>query len=89
MFGPKIKLEKGLYERAKKCAELAGYSSVDEFIVHLIEKELAQLEGAESDAVSIGWAIGPRDGADYAGLIGASLDRLGIEPAGTIERRQQ
>ncbi len=49
MFGPKIKIEKGLYERAKKCAELAGYSSVDEFIVHLIEKELAQLEGAESD----------------------------------------
>jgi hypothetical protein len=49
MFGPKIKLEKGLYGRAKKCAELAGYSSVDEFIVHLIEKELAQLEGAESD----------------------------------------
>jgi hypothetical protein len=49
MFGPKIKLEKGLYERARKCSELAGYSSVDEFIVHLIEKELAQLEGAESD----------------------------------------
>ena len=49
MFGPKIKLEKALYDRAKKCAELAGYSSVDEFIVHLIEKELAQLEGADSD----------------------------------------
>jgi hypothetical protein len=50
MFGgAKIKIEKALLERAKKCAELAGYSSVDEFITHLIEKELSQLEGADSD----------------------------------------
>ena len=50
MFGGgKIKIEKGLYERAKKCADLAGYSSVDEFITHLIEKELSKLEGAGSD----------------------------------------
>jgi len=50
MFGgAKIKIEKDLFERAKKCADLAGYSSVDEFITHLIEKELSKLEGAESD----------------------------------------
>jgi predicted CopG family antitoxin len=50
MFGgTKIKIEKDLYERARKCAGLAGYSSVDEFITHLIEKELSKLEGAESD----------------------------------------
>ena len=50
MFGgAKIKIEKGLYDRAKKCAELAGYSSVDEFITHLIEKELSHLEGAQND----------------------------------------
>jgi len=50
MFGgTKIKVEKDLYERAKKVSGLAGYSSVDEFIVHLIEKELAKLEGAQGD----------------------------------------
>ena len=50
MFGgAKIKVEKDLYERAKKVAGLAGYSSVDEFIVHVIEKELAKLEGAQND----------------------------------------
>jgi predicted CopG family antitoxin len=50
MFGgAKIKVEKDLYERAKKVAGLAGYSSVDEFITHLIEKELGKLEGAQDD----------------------------------------
>ena len=46
---PKIKLDKDLYSRVKKFAELAGYSSVDEFIIHALEKELAQLEGAEDE----------------------------------------
>jgi predicted CopG family antitoxin len=51
MFGgTKIRVEKDLYERAKKVAGLAGYSSVDEFITHLIEKELAKLEGAQDDS---------------------------------------
>lgn len=50
MFGgAKIRIEKGLYERAKKVAEIAGYSSVDEFITHLIEKELAKIEDAKGD----------------------------------------
>jgi metal-responsive CopG/Arc/MetJ family transcriptional regulator len=47
--GEKIKIDKNLLERAKKFASAAGYSSVDEFIAHLIEKELANLEGAEDD----------------------------------------
>lgn len=46
---PKIKIDKNLYERVKKIAEIAGYSSVDEFIIHALEKELAKLEGADSD----------------------------------------
>ena len=46
---PKIKLDKDLYSRVKKFAELAGYSSVDEFVIHALEKELAQLEGAEDE----------------------------------------
>jgi hypothetical protein len=36
----KIKLDPGLYERAKGAAQTAGYSSVDEFIAHCIENEL-------------------------------------------------
>lgn len=52
MFGSenKIKLDKDLIARCKKVAELAGYASHEEFIVHIIEKELAQFEGAQSDA---------------------------------------
>ena len=45
----KIKIESGLFGRLKKAAGLAGYSSVDEFITHMIEKELAAIEAAEDD----------------------------------------
>ena len=46
----KIKIDSNLYDRVKKVAEMAGYSSPGEFIVHVIEKELAKLESADSDA---------------------------------------
>ena len=50
MFGSvKVKLDKDLVDKIKKYAELAGYSSPDEFITHALEKELAQLEDAGSD----------------------------------------
>jgi len=45
----KIKIDSALYDRVKAVSEKAGYSSPDEFIVHMIEKELAVLEAAESD----------------------------------------
>lgn len=45
----KIKLDNNLYERVKKVSELAGYAAPEEFIVHVIEKELSMLETAESD----------------------------------------
>lgn len=45
----KIKIDDDLYARVKKFAELAGYSSAEEFIIHALEKELAKLEGAGSD----------------------------------------
>lgn len=44
-----VKLDKDLIARVKKCSELAGYTSPEEFIEHIVEKELARLEGAESD----------------------------------------
>lgn len=46
----KIKLDDNLYERVKKVSEVAGYAAPEEFIVHALEKELAMLEGADSDA---------------------------------------
>ena len=45
----KVKIDSGLYNRAKKVVEAAGYSSIEEFITHIIEKELTKYEAAESD----------------------------------------
>jgi len=45
----KIKIDSKLLSRAKKAAEEAGYSSVEEFVTHLIEKEIAQYESGEVD----------------------------------------
>jgi len=46
---PKIKLDKDLYSRVKKFARIAGYSSVEEFVIHALEKELAKLEGTDDE----------------------------------------
>jgi metal-responsive CopG/Arc/MetJ family transcriptional regulator len=44
MGSAKIKIDKDLYERAKKVAEIAGYSSVEEFISHTLESAIQQLD---------------------------------------------
>ena len=49
IFGSRIKLDTALVARAKRYADLAGYSSVEEFITHVLEKQLAQLEDAASE----------------------------------------
>lgn len=50
MFGSKIKIDKDLLNKIKKYANVAGYSSADEFIHHVLEKEVAKLEeGGDSD----------------------------------------
>jgi predicted CopG family antitoxin len=46
MFGRKIKVSDELYEKLKKVAEKKGYSSVDEFVTHVLEK--AALEADDS-----------------------------------------
>ena len=51
MFGSKIKLDKDLMEKIKKYAQMAGYSSPEEFIVHALEKEIAKLEESDDEAV--------------------------------------
>ncbi len=49
MWGSKVRIDKGLLEKATRYAQVAGYSSVEEFINHVVEKELAQLEDADSE----------------------------------------
>ena len=46
----KVKLPGDLLKRAEAAAETAGYSSVTEFITHLIERELTKIETAVSDS---------------------------------------
>ncbi len=48
MFSNRVKIDDDLYAKAKQCAELAGYSSADEFIQHVVEKEINQIMGADS-----------------------------------------
>ncbi|MCI0453199.1 MAG: hypothetical protein L0Z51_12595 [Candidatus Latescibacteria bacterium] len=54
MFGKKgIVLDPGLLERAKQAAAKAGYASVDEYVAHLVERELNRSEDAGADAEDI------------------------------------
>jgi len=46
---PKIKIDDALYDRVKKVAETAGYASADEFIIHIIERELGKVEVADDE----------------------------------------
>jgi len=47
MFGSSIKLDKALLARVKRISDLAGYSSVNEFVTHALEKELQRLESGD------------------------------------------
>lgn len=47
MSSQKIKIEGDLLEKAKQCAEALGYASVDEFVVHTVEKEIKRMSTPE------------------------------------------
>jgi len=55
VFGRKIAIEDDLFEKLKKCSETAGYSSPEEFALHVLEKEVDRIltgageGGGESD----------------------------------------
>ena len=50
MFGrSSVKLDNALLDRVRRLAARAGYASAEEFIVHVLEKELAKLEDAGSE----------------------------------------
>lgn len=45
----KVKIEPGLLDRAKRAAQVAGYSGVEEFIADCIEKEIRRLKVEETE----------------------------------------
>jgi hypothetical protein len=44
MPGQSVKLKKELWARLTKAARIAGYSSTEEFVDHVLEREVAKLE---------------------------------------------
>ena len=49
MAGTTIKLNKDLWARVKRVSDAAGYSEPQEFIEHLLDKEIAKLDEAQSN----------------------------------------
>lgn len=52
MFGGstvKVKLDRDLVDKLRKVADVAGYATVDEFITHVLEKEMLHFEDAKDD----------------------------------------
>ncbi len=46
----KVKIDPALFDRAKRAAEAAGYSSVEEFIADCIEKQIQRLKVEQDEA---------------------------------------
>ncbi len=50
MFGPKVKVDKELWAKIGKYAGIAGYASPEEFVKHVLEREIAKFEeGGDSE----------------------------------------
>lgn len=50
MFGAtKVRIDNDLWDKVSKYSELAGYSSPEEFVTHVLEKEFQALQEADSD----------------------------------------
>jgi hypothetical protein len=45
----KVKIDKALYRRLAEVALIGGYSSTEEFVTHILEKEIARFEDAEDN----------------------------------------
>lgn len=44
-----VKLDRDLHDRVKKIADIAGYATVEEFVAHVLEKEMIHFEDAKND----------------------------------------
>jgi hypothetical protein len=53
MFGfgktTSVKIDKDLYDRLTKIADIAGYATVDEFCAHVLEKEMVHFDDSKDD----------------------------------------
>ena len=52
MLGSKnvrVKVERDLFDRLRKVADVAGYATTEEFVTHVLEKEMLHFEDAGSD----------------------------------------
>jgi hypothetical protein len=45
----KLTLDKALYERIERVAAQAGYASVQDFVVHVLEQQVRHLEEAKDE----------------------------------------
>lgn len=44
-----VKIDKDLFERIKKVADVAGYATTEEFIQHILEKEMLHFEDTRNE----------------------------------------
>lgn len=49
----KIKIDDELWDRIKKVSAMAGYAAPEEFVTHVVEKELSAIEGGTEDEEEI------------------------------------
>ena len=45
-----VKIDKDLYGRVAKVADVAGYATPEEFVQHILEKEMLHFEDTKNDA---------------------------------------
>jgi hypothetical protein len=51
MFGShKVKIEGELLDKVKQCSDAGGYESIDDFVVHVLEKETSKIIPDETSA---------------------------------------
>lgn len=48
-MGPSVRFNKELWAKVKKVAEAGGYSSPEEFVVHIVEREIGKLDDGQTD----------------------------------------
>jgi hypothetical protein len=46
----KLKIDSATIERIRKVSEIGGYSSPEEFVIHIIERELDTLDPSEGES---------------------------------------
>ena len=49
MFGHRLELSDGLYEKMRTVAQTKGYSTPEEFALHVLEKSVAEAEESFSE----------------------------------------